>query len=271
MNYARVMSAWGFIIMIRAFKFLTGRAGLLIFAGLLAGGPVLRASELTFDLSNVFSGSSLNLATPPGSPAVEAIFQDVSPGVVRLTVSNLNLTGTENVAKLYFNLNPNLDPAQLRFQFEGGGGFVPPLAVTGGKAYLGPGLNFNVSLGFPNHGDSSRTFDGGEYLSELITGIPTLTAADFGTFVTRRSSPNKFYAVAEIDQIGVNSQAGWLSSDKPQTIVAVPEPGPHAMIAAMIGAWLAFWASARVRETTRSCQLRRIAVRRTASSGRRQL
>jgi hypothetical protein len=249
--------------MMRALDLVLGRTGLFVVAGLLVGASAVQASELAFDFSNVFNGPPIGPAVAANSMAVEAVFEDVSPGAVRLTVSNLNLTANENVAKLYFNLNPNLNPAELQFQLEAGSGFVGPSVVTGARANLGPGLRFNVSLGFRNHGDSSRTFGAGEFLSELITGIPTLTAADFSAYTTRRTSPDKFYAVAEINRIAVNSQTEWFSSDCPKPIVPAPEPGARALLSAMIGTWLACWSCKRGRQIARANQLQRIPIRRT--------
>ena len=235
----------------------------------LAGSSASRASELTFDFSTVFRGSSLGLTVVPGSPVMQAIFQDVSPGVVRLTVSNLNLTANENVPALYFNLNPTLNPADLHFQFESGSGFVGPSVATGDRAYFGPGLHFGFSLHFLGHGDSSRTFGSGEFVTELISGIPTLTADDFGTFITRRTSPDKYYAVAGIDQLGDTSQSTWLTSDVPKVNVPVPEPGSFALLSALIGAWLALCACKRAGEFARLCKLQRIPLRRTPPASRR--
>ena len=50
--------------------------------------------------TNVFSGDD---PTSTNTPYLKALFEDVSPGTVRLTLSAPNLTNNENVGELFFN------------------------------------------------------------------------------------------------------------------------------------------------------------------------
>src|SRR5438445_1478560 len=70
------------------------------------------ADGFQLDFDRTFSGSA---PSSPSSPWADARFQNVTPGTVQITVSNLSLTGTENVDELYFNLAPTLNPLNLNF------------------------------------------------------------------------------------------------------------------------------------------------------------
>ena len=70
------------------------------------------ADGYQYDFAHAFSGTAPASAT---TPWVQARFIDIAPGTVQLTVSNLNLSGQENVDQLYFNLAPTLDPTKLNF------------------------------------------------------------------------------------------------------------------------------------------------------------
>src|SRR6476646_2486969 len=86
--------------------------------------------------NDAFSG------TAPASTNVwmEAIVSDITNGTVQLTVSNLNLTGSENVDELYLNLNPTLDATKLNFTYlSGSGGFDIPSIIEGTNSYKADG------------------------------------------------------------------------------------------------------------------------------------
>ena len=116
-----------------------------------------RAGDFLYHFDYVFGGP----APSPRSPWLDACFQSLSPGTVRLTVSNLTLTGSENVDQLYFNLNTNLSPASLSFHFAGGsGGFDVPTIATGVNQFKAGGDGkYDILFSF-NAGGSAKLVSG---------------------------------------------------------------------------------------------------------------
>ena len=98
-----------------------------LFLSLAAFGTVVSSVASTpgagtgyaYHFDKVISGYS---PASTNRPWLDAVFQNVSPGTVRLTVTNLHLTGNEDIEGLYFNLNPKLDPTRLSFAMAGGSG-----------------------------------------------------------------------------------------------------------------------------------------------------
>src|SRR5438105_3245683 len=97
------------------------KRALLLVLGFLIAHSTAIAADYQYLFNQTFSG------TPPASSNhlwMDAVFRDLTTGTVQLTVSNLNLTGTENVDELYLNLNPAFDPTKLNFTFvSSGSGF----------------------------------------------------------------------------------------------------------------------------------------------------
>ena len=93
-----------------------GRNVIAVVCGLLAsaGMPLGAASlDYMYQFTDAFSGA---VPASPIRPWIDATFQTLVPGTVRLTVTNITLSGSENVDQLYFNLNTNLQPAKLTFK-----------------------------------------------------------------------------------------------------------------------------------------------------------
>src|SRR6266571_4091238 len=136
------------------------------------------ADGFQLDFDRAFSGSA---PSSPNSPWADARFQDVAPGTVQLTVSNLTLTGSENVDELYFNLAPTLNPLNLNFTYvSGSGGFDLPSISRGTDTFKADGDGkYDILLSFNHSGDSQQQFTGGEYFTYAISGISGLSAADF--------------------------------------------------------------------------------------------
>jgi hypothetical protein len=112
-----------------------------------AGGTIL-----SFDLDTEISG-----ATPPAgaTPWLSATFDDSgTPGSVELTLTAVNLTGTEFVSVWLFNLDPSLNPALLTFSAPlKTGTFTTPViskSVDGFKAD-GDGF-FDIKIAFDKSG-----------------------------------------------------------------------------------------------------------------------
>ena len=98
---------------------------------------VALADGYQYDFAHAFSGTAPASAT---TPWVQARFIDIAPGTVQLTVSNLNLTGHENVDQLYFNLAPTLDPTKLNFtHVSDSGSFDLPTFTEGVDSFKADG------------------------------------------------------------------------------------------------------------------------------------
>jgi hypothetical protein len=168
---------------------------------------------------------------------VDAFFQDLVPGTVRLTISNIGLVGLENTDKFYFNLNPALSPAALVFSNPGGsGGFDLPDISTGVNAYKADGDGYyDVLFAFSTDGQTHR-FRGGQYLVYDISGIATLAAADFAFLSYDGVGSGPYYAAASVQQIGGSGGvSGWI---KPAGITYVPEPSSSVLLVLAVGGWL---------------------------------
>src|SRR5690349_9683000 len=87
------------------------------------------ASAYSFVYHFDTGGDPIFSGTPPVSPApwVDALFQDVTPGTVLLTISNPGLTANEKLTEFYINLDPALSPTSLNFTpVANSGGFTLP-------------------------------------------------------------------------------------------------------------------------------------------------
>jgi len=121
----------------------------------------------------------LENAGPLGAPWVVAVFENADEGV-RLWVANTSPYGTNVVQKLWFNLNPVFDPANLTFSFVGSSsGSDDWLIATAANAYKADGDGLYDIL-FVHSGD--QPFGAGDWFVYSISGIPNLGASDFCYF-----------------------------------------------------------------------------------------
>ena len=204
--------------------------GLGILAAASAG-----AGDLTLQFGDSFSGVTPSSTTPPW---VEAFFQDVSPGHVRLTVANVDLIGTENVSRILFNLNPAYSPSQLVFGNAAfGGSFDAPLMWVGRDVFRAAGGGkYDLLFLFNQGGRVVNRFGAGESFTCEISGIPGLTSADF-KFQAAGATP-AYLGAAQVQRIGLKGKSGWID---PGSSVpwAVPEPGTATLGLLAAGALLA--------------------------------
>ncbi len=213
-----------------------GLAALLLAEVSPLGSYPVMAEGLEYQFNHAFSG-----ATPASTnlPWVDAVFQDVAPGRVQLTVTNLNLVGGENVDQLYFNLNPNHDASSLVFSAAGGsGGYDAPAISLGVNTFKADGdgkydILFNFSIG----GSEANRFTANESLVYEISGIPGLTAADFGCLSQPAGGAGPFYAAAHVQRIGAGLVSGWVSATDAMSFPLVPEPQPTALLGFGAAAW----------------------------------
>lgn len=172
------------------------------------------AATYVFNFDISFSGA------PPASgtkPWIVAVLDDLSGGGVRLSVTNLNLATTEGVLRLFFNLNPVLDPANLTFTFVGPSGAFETPTITKAKDALMADADgiYDIRFDFADIETGWRAFVGGEYCIYDITGLPGLTAADFCYPSLPAGPTGEYLAAARFDML--NGAYGWIG-------VAVPEP-----------------------------------------------
>jgi hypothetical protein len=189
-------------------------------------------ADFYYYFDNTWSGTS-----PAGSaPWISALFQDVGAGTVKLTLSNSGLTGTEYVNSLFFNLNPALNPSQLSFtELSGTAGVTAPTISTGEDAFKAGGDgNYDVEFSFATA--NAGRFGVSDTLTYQITGIPSLTAMDFGYLSSPAGGNGPFLSSAHIASIGANGAgSGW---DNPSKITPVPEPAASFLVLAAAGLWL---------------------------------
>ena len=202
------------------------------------------ASSFLYNMGDVYSGTE---PTPATGPWTQALFEDVAPGEVRLTLSNPNLTGNENVDEWYFNLNPSLNPANLVFTFVGeSGSFSKPQIKEGANRFkAGGGGEYDIRFQFAEGGSACTRFTAGESVVYDISGIPNLDAADFAYLSAPAGGAGPFYAAAHVQRIGCNSASAWLAPTNNEP-TPVPEPGPTLLCLLAGGVWLVLrWAKRR--------------------------
>jgi hypothetical protein len=204
-----------------------------ILAGALLSPLRGNASSFYYHFDSVSSGTS-----PVGSgPFVNALFTDITPGVVQLTISAVGLSGPEFLSALDLNLNPALSPADLSFSVVGStGSFADPTISTGANKFKADGGGkYDVSFVF--NSKAAKSFGAGDSVTYDIcyTG-GTLTANDFDFLSKPAAGSDPLLAIAQVSGIpGCDSpMTGWVD---PCQITPVPEPGPVALLALAAGLW----------------------------------
>lgn len=188
-----------------------------------------RASAVTY----VFNFDQLFMGPPPVSPItpwIVATVEDLVSGGVRMTIQNSLDLGTQVVQKVYFNLNPVYDPANLTFTFVGSsGGFNLPSVTTGADSFKADGdgkydilFSFDAPWGLPAQ-YLPDCFSAAEWITYDIGGIPGLSAADFWFMSTPAGPTGSYLAAAYIPC---------------QTWVCVPEPSVLALGSLGLCFWL---------------------------------
>ncbi len=203
------------------------KLGFLLFTlfALMVASPA-SATILTFDYNIEFSGG-----TPPAgsAPWLRATFDDVvSPGFVRLTMSNIGLVGVEFSSEWSFNLNPALNPILLTFTAVNTTASVPNSISTGVNAFQadGDGL-FDILFDFPPPpGDFGAKFTAGETVVYDIdyTGVGTFDANSFDFLSAPAGGHGPFKAAAHVQGIGTGGEdSGWVAPGN-GTNGEIPEP-----------------------------------------------
>ena len=161
-------------------------------------------------------------AAPSGpGPWLSVVFDDDgTAGSLDFTLEAVGLTGTEFLSKLYFNLDPSLDPCDLSFSgLTKTGQFDDPKFSTGADKWNVAGSGrYDVELKFStsNSGGGTKRFGPGESLGFTISGISTLRAMSFDLDST--GGGNGAYPVAVHVQGIVGDGSGWVSVPEPATL-----------------------------------------------------
>ena len=192
--------------------------------------PASRA-DVIYQFDNTFSGTN-----PTGpAPWVTASLLDISPGTVELGVSNVNVTTSEKISELYLNINTNYNPGNLQFTFLGGStGVTAPQPSLGTDNFKADG-DGKYDILFQFSQPPTNSFGAGDYLIYKITGIPTLTSADFVYLSTPAGGHGPFFSAIHVQGIAATSvtdsgnYSGWVSPSQ-VTIVAAPEPAAGALL-----------------------------------------
>jgi hypothetical protein len=201
----------------------------------LAGERSAHAAMVTFDYTIEFSG-----ATAPVGPApwLRAVFNDDVDnngydGFVTLSLTALNLTGSEFVPSFYFNLNPTKNVSSLSVTGIDTSDVAWWTVSKGTNAYKadGDGL-YDLRFNLPTGGSQSGRFKGGDELVYKIGGISGLKAMDFNYLSHPDGGKGPFLTAAKVQGIGPSgSQSGWVAGflqnggGGPSTFSPVPEPG----------------------------------------------
>lgn len=179
---------------------------------------------------------------PAGSaPWVTAVFQDVSPGTVALTITAVNFTAGEFIAGngngasggMFFNLNPSDNPTALMFTEQSSkGNFGTAKVSTGENSFKAGGDGkYDIQIDF------SGMFSANDSITFLITGVAGLNGSDFSYLSQPAGGSGPFYAAAHIQGLA-NGDSTWIEPGAGP--LPVPEPSTWSLLAASIGVW-GFW------------------------------
>ncbi len=208
---------------------LAADAALVAVVGCLFCCSQIQASTLTYDFGDVVSGS------PPASapPWASAQFQDASDGTVLLSISTAGLSSSENAGWFLFNLNPTLNPSNLRFNLVGQtGSFDAPRILTGLNTRKAAGAgSFDIEFDFSNGPTDANRFTAGEQAVFDISGIAGLSASSFHFTSLQANGTTGYYAAAHIQRIAASPNSGWIAAGE---LAAVPEPATWQFFALAI-------------------------------------
>ena len=194
----------------------------LAVAVILTAGFSVNAT-LSIELDTIFDGPG----TPvnPG-PWVTAVFTDIEPGTVDLTISTPNLDGdNEKVAGVYFNFDPDLDVTQLLFSKQSKTGKLKdPVISLGQDGYKADGDGwYDIRINF-NNSNAALAFNGQEEIQYTIT-LPGLEAKSFDFLSTPQGECGPHLAAAHLLSLGVENDSAWIAAPEPATLTLLAMGG----------------------------------------------
>lgn len=188
---------------------------LLVFALFCCMSDGVNATAITFNYNNILPGQSYSPAGFP--PWMTATFDDNgASGPVKLIIVATNLTGSEFISKVYFNLNPSLNVQDLSINPISGQSVSQISLGTDKFKADGTGGKFDILFDYPTSGGLSNRFINGDTseFSFEISGSQGLTANDFNYLSTAG-----FLSAAHIQSIGTNNESSWIYAGN-----SIPEP-----------------------------------------------
>jgi hypothetical protein len=214
--------------------------------GLLALGVSLflplniRADAFVYHFTEVFSG-----AGPSGTaPWADALFEDISAGTVRLTITNVGLIDPESSKEFYFNLDPSLNPTSLSFTLiSSSGSFDAPIISTGANEFKADGDGkYDILFAFTPGNVANNVFGPGEAVVYEISGIASLDVNDFIFLSSPNGGHGPFYAAAHVQNTAGGNDSGWIAPlEASEPSPSIPEPSSLALLSFA----LTFWAGRR--------------------------
>lgn len=163
-----------------------------------------------------------------------------TPNEVRIEFEATNLTGTEYVSELLFNLNPLLDPSKLSFSVPTAiGEFGLVIVAKEANAYKADGDGwFDIRLSFENSGGSDLTerFTQGDKVTYTVSydGEDVITPESFAYNSQFGGGATAYLAAAHINATPDGGEGStWVG--------AVPEPSPAILTLVATGMCLVFY------------------------------
>ena len=184
---------------------------------------------MTLGMEIVYSGD----VSPGGSsPWLTATFDDHdSAGSVTLTLTASNLVTGEFATEWCFNLDPDMDPANLAItQISKTGSFDNPTITKGKDVYKADGDGkFDILFDFADNDGVNTRFTAGDSVQFTLSGIGTLTVDSFDFTSPASGGKTGLYSAAHIQGIvGVGGNSDWVTCPEP---VKVPEPATLSLLA----------------------------------------
>ena len=190
-----------------------------------------------------------------GSDWLTAVFDDGGgAGTVNLQMTVANTIGAADITRIYFNLDPNLNPDSLSFSRVGGTG---PTAgnttiTTGVNAFMADGDGFYDILFDlpPPPGDDASRFNAGETLVYDLTGSSSasgLVASSFDFLSLDAAGFGPFVAAARVQSTPLACVSPEVGNDCGSDWIA-PNPIPVPAAAWLFGSALGLlgWVRRRV-------------------------
>lgn len=207
------------------------RLGLASAALFLVLAAPASALTITYDLDFEFSNG-----TPPAGPTpwmTISIDDSVGgPNDVRITITNVNLTGVEFISEVSLNFDPALDPTQLSFTAVNASAVASVGFNTGVDAFQADGDGkFDIRLDLPPPpGSFSAKFTAGETLVFDLGYTAPISASSFDFSSAPGGGQGSFHVAAHAQGIGAGGQdSGWIGDGGD-----APEPAGLALAAAAL-------------------------------------
>jgi len=126
-----------------------------------------------------------------------ALFEDIGPNQVQMTIDAVALTGNNTINSLCFNFNPAFNSKDLTFTQTGSVGGVQGLVSSANDSYKvsGGGGKFDIDFIF------GPDFKTGDSVTYSITGIPGLSVNDFLYLETASAGRVPGYAAGSIQEL----------------------------------------------------------------------